>query len=59
MNEGSWCFDNVLEELNNLSNRAGCLCSFSNAEYIREATEDDEEEFEKRILDIWKEQNND
>jgi len=42
-NEGSWCSDNALSELEQLSGRAGCLCSFMEFSYLREGTEKDEE----------------
>ena len=46
-NEGSWCADNLITELNRrkeeLPNR--CLCNFTEAKYVREADEKDEEDY--------------
>lgn len=42
-NDGSWCADNALTELDELSERAGCLCAVTRYEYLREATKEDEE----------------
>jgi hypothetical protein len=33
-NEGSWCSDNMLNELENLSEKNGCLCYFASYEVI-------------------------
>lgn len=43
LNESGWCKNNILVTLNNLAERAGCLCQFGEFEYIREATKIDEE----------------
>ena len=40
---GSWCADNAVEELDLLKH--GCWCSGFYAKYVREATEEDEEQF--------------
>lgn len=42
-NQGTWCASNILSELERLDGHAGCLCPFMEFEYIREATQDDEE----------------
>lgn len=42
-NEGSWCSSNFINEMKTLEERIGCLCSLTDFEYIREATEEDEE----------------
>lgn len=45
-NEGSWCADNGIGELNDLSERldkaGACACAAISYEYVREATEEDE-----------------
>jgi len=33
-NDGSWCADNALDELEKLSDKLGCLCSVFSAEII-------------------------
>jgi len=38
-NEGSWCSNNVIQELK----RKDCLCNNTLFTYVREATEEDEE----------------
>ena len=40
-NYGTWCADNLINMLDREGK--GCLCPYSKATYIREATEDDEE----------------
>jgi len=45
LNNGRFCMDNILDELNDLSERLGCLCGVSEAELIREATPEDEKEY--------------
>ena len=40
-NEGSWCADNLINMLDRGKNN--CLCPYVKAEFIREATEEDEE----------------
>jgi hypothetical protein len=42
-NGSSWCASNFVSELEELDKNVGCLCSFVDFEYVREATEDDEE----------------
>lgn len=46
-NEGSWCFDSAIEELKRIKK---CLCGVGYAEYIREATVDDEELWDLRKI---------
>ena len=41
-NESSWCADNILQKLEERSNFR-CLCSVASFEYLRDATEEDEE----------------
>lgn len=43
MNESSWCANNALRELGDLSKRVGCLCDFFKGKYIREADSRGEE----------------
>jgi len=47
-NESSWCADNLLNSLvrRQKSNPDWCLCQFTKAKYIKEASEIDEEEFD-------------
>ncbi len=40
-NDGSWCADNLLQALEQLGEKNGCLCNFIKAEYLREATQED------------------
>jgi hypothetical protein len=42
-NLGSWCSSNFVDEINELEEKIGCLCSHTNFKYVREATEEDEE----------------
>lgn len=46
MNEGSWCSDNIVTELRQILDRAPpntcTLCRATTAEFVREATEEDE-----------------
>ncbi len=49
-NDGTWCSDNALGELEELSkyletSDKGCLCSAAEFEYLREATTEDEERY--------------
>lgn len=46
-NEGSWCASNLVEML---KEKPGCLCSCTEAEYVREATEADEENWKGEII---------
>jgi predicted nucleic acid-binding Zn-ribbon protein len=43
-NDGSWCVDNALDELKRVAEHQGCLCHLAKFEYVREATEADEED---------------
>ena len=40
LNESSWCFDNILEDLQ--PGNGECLCNHAYGKYLREATEEDE-----------------
>lgn len=42
MNDSSWCFDNIIDEINDLSERCGCLCSYAEGYYVGEAGLGDE-----------------
>lgn len=46
-NEGTWCADNLLDVLlhRRESDPDRCLCDFTEAKFIREATEEDEKNF--------------
>jgi hypothetical protein len=35
-NSGSWCADNLIEELERLSAKNGCLCGLAKFEYVRD-----------------------
>lgn len=51
-NEGSWCADNLLSELEDQAERMGCLCNSVRFSFVREATETDEEFFGLRVEDL-------
>lgn len=42
-NNGRWCANNALVELEHLAERVGCLCDHARFELVREATAEDEE----------------
>lgn len=42
-NEGSWCSSNALDELVDIQKHHHCLCYQTSFEYVREATEADEQ----------------
>jgi len=44
-NEGSWCSDNFLDDLERRSKKMGCSCDITDAKFVREATEEDENNF--------------
>ncbi len=44
-NDGTWCADNILSELNERSSEMRCNCDICEAKYIREADENDEREY--------------
>lgn len=44
LNERSWCVDNILPILEKKSEHS-CLCMHTESKFIREATEDDEEDW--------------
>jgi hypothetical protein len=45
-NESSWCASNLLDELQRREENTGmCLCMITDAKYIGEATEEDEERY--------------
>jgi hypothetical protein len=56
MNESSWCFNNIVGELEEAIKRAedGCclLCSLATGRYLGEATADDEDAFQLFVADI-------
>jgi hypothetical protein len=45
-NGGSWCSDNEVSEISEMVSRVGaaggCMCTFTETSYVREATADDE-----------------
>ena len=51
-NEGSWCANNFIDEVSNLKDRVNCVCPFVSAEYLREATAEDEEQQALRVADM-------
>ena len=51
-NESSWCADNLIDELEGLKERGCCLCSFTEASFVREATDDDEQKSQLFISKI-------
>lgn len=44
-NDGSWCASNLLSRLAIRENSDRCLCNITDAKYIGEATEEDEERY--------------
>lgn len=38
LNDGSWCADNILSDLEKVAEDNGCLCSLASFEYIGEVT---------------------
>lgn len=51
-NESSMCANNLIHDLQALSERAGCLCQFADFEFVREATAEDEEAQQLRVTDL-------
>lgn len=55
-NESSWCADNLAEDLsatvNRLDDKGGCLCQFVEAEFVREATDEDETAQHLRVNEL-------
>lgn len=49
-NDGSWCADNILSELADRSEKVGCNCSICEAKFIRDADENDEEEYSMTFI---------
>ncbi len=46
LNDSGFCIDNILiGELEDLSERMGCLCAVSESRFVREATPEDEKEY--------------
>ena len=44
-NDGTWCSDNLINELSRRSENVRCLCDITEAIYIRGASEKDEEDY--------------
>lgn len=44
-NNGSWCADNLLRELQARSDDSRCMCGITEAKVIRDANSEDEEEY--------------
>ncbi len=36
LNESSWCWDNLIDELNNYSKKHGCICNICEGKVIKE-----------------------
>lgn len=51
LNESSSCGDNRLDDLVKQAERVGCSCHFGEGQYVREATVEDEERFQKFVKD--------
>lgn len=51
-NESSWCASNIISELQRMDEKTGCLCEFTEFKYLREASEEDEENFQVFVKDI-------
>jgi hypothetical protein len=52
MNEGSWCADNILEEMEAQAVRMGCLCNTTTTKFVREASSEDEETHKVFVKDL-------
>lgn len=39
-NEGTWCADNVIDELKEVSRQGGCLCNSVRTEYVNDTGEE-------------------
>ncbi|MCD7996468.1 MAG: hypothetical protein LUH21_04460 [Clostridiales bacterium] len=50
-NDGTWCADNLLDELNNRSDKCRYLCDITKAKFIKEADEKDEEDYGITFVD--------
>lgn len=54
-NQGSWCFDNAFNTIDATTTRMNgeesCTCGLGKAEFVREATEEDEAHFKLSIKD--------
>jgi hypothetical protein len=44
-NDGTWCADNLLNELERRTENVRCLCDITEAKYIKEANRKDEEDY--------------
>lgn len=52
-NEGSWCTDNMLYEIEELLEKTeGCLCDFTVFRYVREATDQDEQRHAMKVDEL-------
>lgn len=38
-NDGGWCADNAIDELQKITENGGCLCGITRYEYIKDASE--------------------
>lgn len=53
INDSSWCADNIVDDLTRFTERGeGCLCRHLSAEYVREATAEDENTWGVRAADV-------
>lgn len=52
-NQGTWCMDNALLQIDNTEERTGaCACMFGKAEFVREATVEDEQRYKRSVNDL-------
>lgn len=51
LNDSSWCASNLIHEIEILESHLNCLCPKFKGEYVREATEEDEEFYRNRIAE--------
>jgi len=53
-NDGSWCADNLLNFIQNRNSNTGrCLCDCTTVKYVRDATNDDEDDWgDVRVLEL-------
>jgi hypothetical protein len=51
LNESSSCADNIIEEISELAERRGCACGLQDAAYVRDASDEDEENCKTFVKD--------
>lgn len=41
LNDSTYCFNNITDDIENIDRSGGCICATTKAEYIRDATDND------------------